>query len=165
MLKRFQYLLLRPEVISRGILHNWYIEILHEIKKDMIPINDPDFSTLLPGEFPKFPCFREVDTYFYGCFQKYGKTPKSSILIGVSIINHPFCFFSTYFWKHPYVFQGENIQHTIPHPSPEMMTKKSSRPGRWIARMHQLGRPFPKHVCTSLAGRLVRAVTWGLRFG
>ena len=26
----------------------------------------------------------------YGCFQKYGKTPKSSILIGFSIINHPF---------------------------------------------------------------------------
>ena len=25
-----------------------------------------------------------------GCFQKYGKTPKSSILIGFSIINHPF---------------------------------------------------------------------------
>ena len=27
----------------------------------------------------------------YGCFQKYGKTPKSSILIGFgTIINHPF---------------------------------------------------------------------------
>ena len=25
-----------------------------------------------------------------GCFQKYGKTPKSSILIGFSIVNHPF---------------------------------------------------------------------------
>ena len=30
-------------------------------------------------------------------------TPKSSILIGVSIINHPFWGFSHYFWKHPYV--------------------------------------------------------------
>ncbi len=26
----------------------------------------------------------------FGCFQKYGKTPKSAILIGFSIINHPF---------------------------------------------------------------------------
>ena len=36
------------------------------------------------------------DMYFsafrmtYGCFQKYGETPKSSNLIGFSIINHPF---------------------------------------------------------------------------
>ena len=29
-------------------------------------------------------------------------TPKSSILIGFSIINHPFWGFSPYFWKHPY---------------------------------------------------------------
>ncbi len=28
--------------------------------------------------------------------------PKSSILIGFSIINHPFWGFSHYFWKHPY---------------------------------------------------------------
>ncbi len=34
--------------------------------------------------FPKF--FQSS----FGCFQKYGKTPKSSILIGFSIINHPF---------------------------------------------------------------------------
>ena len=42
------------------------------------------------------------DIYIYGCFQKYG-TPKSSILIGFSIINHPFWGFSHYFWKHPYM--------------------------------------------------------------
>ncbi len=29
-------------------------------------------------------------TYRYGCFQKYGKTLESSILIGFSIISHPF---------------------------------------------------------------------------
>ena len=29
-------------------------------------------------------------------------TPKSSILIRFSIINHPFWGFSPYFWKHPY---------------------------------------------------------------
>ena len=33
-----------------------------------------------------------------------GGTPKSSILIGFSIINHPFLAFSPYFWKHPYSF-------------------------------------------------------------
>ena len=31
-------------------------------------------------------------------------TPKASILIGFSIINHPFWGFSPYFWKHPYSF-------------------------------------------------------------
>ena len=33
---------------------------------------------------------RDYPGCVYGCFQKYGKTPKSSILIGFSIINHPF---------------------------------------------------------------------------
>ena len=33
-----------------------------------------------------------------------GGTPKSSILIGFSIINHPFWGFHLYFWKHPYSF-------------------------------------------------------------
>ena len=30
-------------------------------------------------------------------------TPKSSILIGFSNIDHPFWGFSPYFWKHPYI--------------------------------------------------------------
>ena len=34
---------------------------------------------------------------------KNNGTPKSSILIGCSIINHPFWWFSPYFWKHPYI--------------------------------------------------------------
>ncbi len=37
-----------------------------------------------------------------GCFQKYGcLPPKSSILIGFSIVNHPFWGKTPYFWKHP----------------------------------------------------------------
>ena len=111
----------------------------------MIPINDPDFSTLFPGEFPKFPCFREVDTYSYMGVSKNNGTPKSSILIGVSIINHPFWGFS-YFWKHPYVFQGDWSNN---HPPLGWNDDEQMTPGPWIARMHQLGRPFPKHVCTS----------------
>ncbi len=39
--------------------------------------------------------------FLHGCFQKYGKTPKSSILIGFSIINHPFWGFPPYFWETP----------------------------------------------------------------
>ncbi len=39
----------------------------------------------------------------YGCFQKKGYPPKSSILIGFSIINHPFWVIYPYIWKHPYV--------------------------------------------------------------
>ena len=34
-----------------------------------------------------------------------GGTPKSSISIGISIINHPFWGFSPYFWKHPHTMQ------------------------------------------------------------
>ena len=41
-------------------------------------------------------------------------TPKSSILIGVSLINHPFWGFSPYFWKHPHNFSPTsywNLSH------------------------------------------------------
>ena len=34
---------------------------------------------------------------------KNNGTPKSSILIGFSIRNHPFWRFSPYFWKHPFI--------------------------------------------------------------
>ncbi len=44
-----------------------------------------------------------------GCFQNRG-TPKSSILIGFSIINHPFWRFSPYFWKHP--VEDDSKHHT-----------------------------------------------------
>ena len=37
-----------------------------------------------------------------GVSKNMGKPPKSSILIGFSIINHPFWGFSPYFWKHLY---------------------------------------------------------------
>ena len=43
--------------------------------------------------------------FFIWVFPKIGVyTPKSSILIEFSLINHPFWGFSPYFWKHPYVF-------------------------------------------------------------
>ena len=38
-----------------------------------------------------------------GVFKNWG-TPKSSILVGFSIINHPFWGFFPYFWKHPYIY-------------------------------------------------------------
>ena len=41
--------------------------------------------------------------YYMGVSKNRG-TPKSSILIGFSIINHPFRGFSPYFWKHPYLY-------------------------------------------------------------
>ena len=40
----------------------------------------------------------------HGCFQKWGGTPKSSILIGFSIINHPF-------WDTP-IFGNTHIGNT-----------------------------------------------------
>ena len=39
-----------------------------------------------------------------------GFPPKSSILIGFSIINHPFCIGYHYFWKHPYVVYPINYE-------------------------------------------------------
>ncbi len=47
-----------------------------------------------------------IDLYIYihGCFQKYGKPPKSSLFDRVfHEINHPFWWFSPYFWKHPHI--------------------------------------------------------------
>ena len=40
--------------------------------------------------------------FLYGCQPKNSGTPKSSILIGFSIINHPFWGPTPIFWKHPY---------------------------------------------------------------
>ena len=42
-----------------------------------------------------------LSTSFYMGVSENNGTPKSSILIGFSIINHPFWGFSPYFWKHP----------------------------------------------------------------
>ena len=47
---------------------------------------------------------------FMGVSKNRG-TPKSSILIGVSIINHPFWWYP-YFWKHPYQFISIYIRTT-----------------------------------------------------
>ena len=43
--------------------------------------------------------------------------PKSSILIGFSIINHPFLGALPYFWKHPYKdpYKTTRIQNGIQH--------------------------------------------------
>ena len=62
-----------------------------------------------------------------------GNPPKSSILIGFSIINHPFWGISPYFWKHPYWPKKGGMVNTRPgvskhapqHPKPLLV------PGRW----------------------------------
>ena len=47
---------------------------------------------------------------------KNNGTPKSSIFIGFSIINHPFWGVSPYFWKHPYDVRGKNMgKKTVPN--------------------------------------------------
>ena len=40
---------------------------------------------------------------------KNNGTPKSSILVGFFIINHPFWGFSPFFWKQPYPVKREGI--------------------------------------------------------
>ena len=64
---------------------------------------------------------------------KYGKTPKSSILIGFFIINSPsiLVFFNPYFWvffQHPYV--EPNKTTTNPNPNPT---------GSWSSALKPLG--------------------------
>ena len=51
------------------------------------------------------PNIATLDHGTYGCQPKSrGKTPKSSIWIGVfPCSHHPFCWFSQYFWKRPYI--------------------------------------------------------------
>ena len=45
----------------------------------------------------------------YGCFRKWWvETPKSSILIGFSLIKHPFWGYH-YFWKHPYIHLKNHV--------------------------------------------------------
>ncbi len=51
-------------------------------------------------------------------FPKIGvKPPKSSILIGFSLINHPFWGFSLYFWKHP-IFWAFRLEQMLWTPQP-----------------------------------------------
>ena len=58
-----------------------------------------------PKAFGKvdFSCFFIQITKQHTGVSKNRGTPKSTILIGFSIINHPFWGFSPYFWKHPYI--------------------------------------------------------------
>ena len=58
---------------------------------------------------------------------KTNGTPKSSILIGFSIINHPFWGVSPYFWKHPYVFQREKQRGKSSKASSETSAAITSR--------------------------------------
>ena len=57
-----------------------------------------------------FRCFCHVSFRegTFGCFQNRGGPPKSSILIGFSIINHPFWGTPT-FWKHQFFFGDRNL--------------------------------------------------------
>ena len=64
-----------------------------------------------------------------------GGTPKWSILIGFSIINHPFWVYP-YFWKHPYGFSWDDFPPEVTGDSKEFQT----RCGRWsLAKKSHLG--------------------------
>ena len=59
-------------------------------------------------------------------------TPKSSILIGFFIINHPFWGFSPYFWKHPHT-KKPTIRH---FPKSEVFLLRQLEPDalRWCGK-------------------------------
>ena len=54
-----------------------------------------------------------------------GGTPKSSILIGFSIINHPFWWFPPYFRKPPYSNPYTWPYKQMGHPKPGMILQDS----------------------------------------
>ena len=75
--------------------------------------NSPTTTSLpipnLGGWTPPHPPFESFQELLHGCFPKWWY-PQSIILIGFSIINHPF--WGTrypYFWKHPYIDCGSLI--------------------------------------------------------
>ena len=77
-------------IYSVGAHHLWH-RLFVEIPYQQILLEaagiDPGMEKTVPGSrFFRECCSRCIN----GRFQKYGKTPKSSILIGFSIINHPF---------------------------------------------------------------------------
>ena len=58
-----------------------------------------------PAESPGMDCFISMFFSYMGVSKNSG-IPKSSILIGFSIINHPFWGIYLYLWKHPYTTQN-----------------------------------------------------------
>ena len=68
-------------------------ELTFEVEKYAIQMDDRR-SEILPSDAEEAKVYRWV-------FPKIMVPPKSSILIGFSIINHPFWGKTPYFWKHP----------------------------------------------------------------
>ena len=70
--------------------------------KRQIPcrIPDPKPSVAVDWEGVRIPMYFQEELLYMGVSKNNG-TPKSSILMGFSIINHPFLGYH-YFWKHSY---------------------------------------------------------------
>ena len=67
--------------------------------------NNPPRKLQHSLKHPPSPTMKGIPAYIYIYIMGVSKnsgTPKSSIFIGFSIINHPFWGFYPYFWKHPY---------------------------------------------------------------
>ena len=80
---------------------------------------------------------KSVRPSIYGCCPpKIGVDipPKSAILMGFSIINHPFWGFSAYFWKHPYAFMFPGLGEL------GVTKNRSSLPETNIASEIEIGR-------------------------
>ena len=67
---------------------------------DPRPVTQLRWEGMILGRFFVEP--PRLENEYLGVSKNRGGPPKSSILIGFSIINHPFWGFSPYFWKHPF---------------------------------------------------------------
>ena len=81
-----------PRLIVNGVLHGW--KIFHPsnfVRSDCSPLHDSDTWGIARGQFVKTLKAMDFFTNNTWMFPKIGGfSPKSSILIGISSINHPF---------------------------------------------------------------------------
>ena len=92
---------------QKGILAWWingkeetWNRSCHQLRNAALVLAKESVELMRPSE----PCPKVQSFFLYMGVSKNRGTPKSSILIGFSIINHPF--WGTgypYFWKHPYI--------------------------------------------------------------
>ena len=125
----------------------WPIFTKLELKwtKLRCPAHNTTPVALLPL-FLKNPRYQTISTiqtnksvHYMGVSKNNG-TPKSSILIGFSLINHPFWGFSPYFWKHPIVETTIHISHQVfPHAagSRKLGNSKFTLEASMISTSHQ----------------------------
>ena len=97
--------------------NHWFSGIYVAYKLTYFPIQSQPLSCMKSSKWAsREEIFKDVVRRLsdIGVSKNHG-TPKSSILIGFSIINHPFSG-TPYFWRHPYLLRSMSGSWTAQHP-------------------------------------------------